>query len=143
MEVRRVYNDPATQAIVTHASGCACKQEQLSACIQVRNPETGHIGLYPTGKSACGCRQSMSLNYRAGLSTFDPRTFDMTVRLAHAKMPNQPCGCDIAAALYQRDHLTPEYIAPERLACPFGQADGAWQAFRYARSIKVHRAGVL
>lgn len=143
VEVRRVYNDPTTQAVVNHATGCACANEQSSACIQVKNPDTGHIGIYPTGRGGCACKQSVSLNYRAGMTAFDPRTFDMTVRLAHAKMPNQPCGCDVAAALYQRDHLTPEYISPERLACPFGQADGAWQAFRYARSIKVYRAGVL
>lgn len=68
---------------------------------------------------------------------------DLIIRLAHSKMPEQPCGCEDAIRLWSRDRNIPEILTAERLSCDFGISDGAWIAWKWAQSMKKHRFGYI
>lgn len=150
-------------------SACGCSEYTQEGCIYIRNGEMGildvlpasysplypdgHLypkgGLYPGGtwtSSSC-CFTSkperVRLNYKAGM---DPLTFqaeDAILRLAHSKMPNEPCGCDVVQRLWSRDREVPSLLTAERLNCPFGMNDGAWIAWKFAGALKKYSMAVL
>ena len=58
-----------------------------------------------SANAACcvGRPVTMEINYYAGDLVLD-RTAQMAiVRLAHSKMPTEPCGCDVTQRLWKRD----------------------------------------
>ncbi len=160
VDVKRVYNDPSTQAVLLDNHVCSsicasggCSNFVGDGCIHVNETETGIVEVYPASyasgswvRSSQMCRSGyrwMQLNYLAGK---DPtkQMEDAIVRLAHSKMPGEPCGCDPAKALWARDRFVPTVLTAERLNCPFGLSDGAWFAFTQANMMKVTRgAGIL
>lgn len=81
------------------------------------------------------------LYYLAGEVIPTVQQIDMIIRLAHSKMPDEPCGCDISQRLWKRDRNIPELLTAERLQCPFGINDGAWIAYKWAQSMKKLRIG--
>jgi len=58
-------------------------------------------------------------------------------------MPEEPCGCEVAQRLWRRDRHVPEVLTRERINCPYGLSDGAWQAWRFTQSMKLVRGRVL
>lgn len=154
--VVRVYNDPSVQAVFVqdNANGCsgpACEVETVAGCITVKDQEIGIIhawpGIYSAGSWSrarlCGCYSDLRLNYRAGLRYIPADLESVIVRLAHALMPEEPCGCALTQNLWKRDHHIPEVLTRERINCPFGMNDGAWFAYTWAKNNKVYRAGII
>lgn len=146
VDIKRVYNDSSVQATLAYPSSCTgCIETTLAGCFYVRNKRLGILDIQLNGSSnPCGCRaEIIRLNYRAGADVLTSQAVDAIIRLAHAKMPSEPCGCDIAKRLWGRDRNIPEVLTRERLNCPFGLSDGAWIAWQFAQAMKVYRAGVL
>ncbi len=152
VDIQRVYNDISTQATLvwphtcsgTSYCGCTCGEYTQDGCIYVRNPELGTLDVlaatYSAGSWSTVCRRcagnpdALLLNYRAGLIELTYQAEDAIIRLAHAKMPYAPCGCDIYRRVWQRDTNVPDVLSVERYNCPFGMSDGAWIAWRFANA---------
>lgn len=156
VDVVRVYNDPSTQATLNwpHGRTCPnCTAATADGCISIVDGEVGTLDVLEARYSAgawartasgfCSCirPERLFINYRAGLiQPIDQQVAETVVRLAHAKMPRQPCGCDPVALMWRRDHEQPEGV---RLASPFGFSVGAWTAWRWANTYALRRGGVL
>jgi hypothetical protein len=163
VDVKRVYNDSSTQAVMVwpHSNGScscgsvscpSCSEYTKTACMYVRKPEIGTIDVLPATYSGgswsvtygCSSRPKLvRLNYYAGLETLTRQAEDAIVRLAHAKMPEEPCGCQQALRVWKRDTLIPEVLSRERLMCPYGLAEGAWIAWRFSKAMTMFRGSVL
>lgn len=160
VDVVRVYNDPSTNAVLSRnhtcnaaCAGSGCQEYTQTACLFVTNPTIGavevHKGTYSDGAwltsntgSCCDQYRWAQLNYRAG-TPLTRQMEDMIIRLAHAKMPVEPCGCDPIKSLWTRDRNVPEVLTRERLNCPFGFSDGAYTAWMFARTIRLVRSGLV
>ncbi len=161
VDVKRVYTDASTQAqlVWPHSSNCAggnccpsCGEYTKTACMYFKDADLGIVDVLPATYSGgswsvngacCGKAAYARLNYVAGLSTLTRQAEDAIVRLAHAKMPAEPCGCQFVRAVWLRDNHTPEVMTRERINCDFGLSDGAWTAYRFAHAMKQGRGGVL
>jgi hypothetical protein len=165
VDVKRIYNDESTQGVLiwTHGENCncgstccncQCEEETETACLGIRNAEIGALNIlradYSNGTWArvslsCSCTspQKVRLNYYSGMTPLTPQAEDAIVRLAHAKMPEPPCGCNVLQDLWKRDRNVPTVLTAERLNCPFGLNDGAWIAWRFANIMRLVRSGLL
>ncbi len=164
VDVKRVYNDPSTHAdlVWPHAGSCAgvpgcscptCSEYALTGCIYIRNAELGIVDVLPatyssgawsrTGTACCSKPERMRLNYRAGMNPTTTQAQDAIIRLAHSKMPEEPCGNNSVIAAWARDRNVPEALTRERLNCPFGLSDGAWIAWRFTQSLRIVRMGTM
>jgi len=155
VDIRRIYNDTSTQAEIVwpHGSGsCAsCSEATATGCISVKNGEIGEVGALPatysggswssSSWSCYACRpEKVRLNYYAGADPTPLTGENAVVRLAHTKMPSQPCaGCDYTRGIWGRDRTVPDVITRERANNPFGLMDGAWIAWRFAQAIRKVR----
>ena len=159
VDVKRVYNDPSTHAKLTTNHKCSlacsstgCNKFVKDACITVGREDISELEIYQASylggawarasSNCCEHSKWMQLNYLAGLEP-DFQMEDAIVRLAHAKMPTEPCGCDPAKSLWTRDRNVPAVVTAERINCPFGLSDGAWAAFKFALDMAVVRGSVL
>jgi hypothetical protein len=123
-----------------------CVETTFDGCFYVRNPGVGILDVQQTSTNSnlCNCRpQLVRLNYLAGADVLTRQAEDAIIRLAHSKMPQEPCGCDVVKRLWGRDRNVPEVLTAERLNCPYGLNDGAWIAFQFAQSMKVYRSSNL
>lgn len=147
VDLKRVYNDSSVQAILAYPSSCTgCTETTLSACFYPRNKRLGILDFQLSSGSSnlCGCRgEIIRLNYKAGADVLTRQAEDAIIRLAHAKMPVEPCGCDVVLRLWGRDRNVPEVLTAERLNCPFGLNDGAWIAFQFAQSMKIYKGSII
>jgi len=161
VDVVREYCDPSTNATLVWPHNCSsslctctCSEYTQDGCIYVRDARIGILDVLPavyssgawsTSIEACcvGEPQLVRLNYRAGVKTLTRQQEDAIVRLAHAKMPEEPCGCEIAQRLWARDREVPKALTRERANCPFGMSDGAWAAWRFAQTFKLVEGMVL
>ncbi len=155
-DVRRVYNDPSTQATLNwpHGQSCpSCTAATATGCISIIDGRIGALDVMRatfsagawtrSSNGACGCVKPdrLFLNYRAGLiQPIDQQVAETVVRLAHAKMPRQPCGCGPIAQMWTDDHDSPDGVT---LTSPFGFGLGAWTAWRWANTYALRRGGVL
>lgn len=139
--VRALHNDTATQGIlgvVDYDAPCYVVPTPVDLCIVM--PRLGTLSWH----AACvGAAQWLDLYYLAGLTALPRQAEDAVIRLAHAKMPEEPCGCEVTQRLWARDRKVPDVYTRERINCPFGLSDGAWFAWRVAQSIRLIRGGVL
>lgn len=163
VDVKRVYNDPSTNAVLIWPHQCTavcaqggCSDYTHTGCEYVRLPEIGSLGVTPatytagqwtvttSGNPACcrGKAQFVRLNYRAGVVA-TRQMEDAIVRLAHSKMPDEFCGCEVWARLWRRDRNVPEILTRERLNCPFGLSDGAWIAWTFTRQFRLVRGDAI
>jgi len=107
-------------------------------------PATYSSGSYKlAAMKYCTKPTGMNLKYRAGLTNVPRILEDAVIRLAHSRMPEEPCGCDLIKRVWSRDRKTPEFLPTERLNCPFGTSDGAWAAWQIATKERLVRIGVL
>jgi hypothetical protein len=145
VDVVQYTTDTTVQAtVVCIPSACSedCEEETKTACLYIKNAEVGILTLGKvTGSCTCcsGGAHKLRINYRAGLSTLSRKVEMAIVRLAHSRMPTEPCGCDVTQRLWNRDRNEPEMLDRERLNCPFGTSDGAWSAWRLAMSMTTFR----
>ncbi len=155
VDVKRVYNDPSTNAEIVFADGCGCETTSQTACMTLElgtigkwrvKPATydADTGLWSTSYLAChGVAYSFKLNYLSGTKTMSQTMKSAVIRLAHSLMPAPPCGCQTINSLWKRDRNVPLVTDRERLNCPFGMSDGAWFSWNIAVSNKVGWSGVM
>jgi len=162
IDVKRVYNDPTVHAslIWNHICNvrCAstlCSEYTVSACGMVRDNILGTVEFFPAeyvsgawkstngSKTCVGTPEWIKINYVSGLQGIDLHVESTLLRLAHSKLPNEPCGCDISQRMWARDRNIPKLLTRDRLECPFGMSDGAWTAWKFAETIKLYRASVI
>ena len=137
--------------IVKLPSACStdCTDSEEAVCVYIENSEMGilragtSVEASCSNVSACGCDKysgkTLKINYRAGMKKIN-RSIEMAIiRLAHSRMPAEPCGCDVLKRLWLQDSTVPDIMDRERLNCPFGTSDGAWQAYRLAISLSQFR----
>lgn len=146
VDVKRIYNDPSTNASLVRAHACdalcvanSCATETNTGCIVIRDPITGivtvHPGTYSNGwtyGASQYCYNHVRLNYRAGIRVLTRTMENVIVRLAHSLMAEEPCGCGTTQRLWQRDRHVPGVLSAERLNNPFGTNEGAWFAYHWA-----------
>lgn len=155
--------DASTQAELVWPHACNslcsssnCTEYTLTGCEYMALPEIGKLnigrGVYSNGawvstiaKPGCcyGQPEYLKLNYKAGLTKLSLQAESAILRLAHSKMPTEPCGCDVVQRLWKRDRNVPDLMTRERLECPFGLSDGAWVAWKFSSSLTNLRATVL
>lgn len=159
VDVSRVYNDPSTNAVLAHRNRCtnpACAETTQTACLYFDDLYTGIYEVSPATYDSdaaawqracsafcCNTPKVTRLYYRAGLKVLDEQMEDAIIRLAHSKMPNEPCGCDVTQRMWERDRIVPSVISQERARNPFGLSDGAWIAWAFVRTRKLYRAKVM
>lgn len=167
VDIVRVYNDPSIQGglIWPHRTAATCdcdcvyccgncSEYSVNGCIYVRNGEIGTVdvldaayadGVWTATCPVCYCDapEYLRLNYRAGLTPLTKQAEDAVIRLAHAKMPQPPCGCGTIQEMWTRDRNVPEVLTAERENCPFGMSDGAWTAWRFANAMRLQRGMAL
>lgn len=138
LDVRCVTNDSTTQAKVRFRSGCDCAETVTDECIYIVD---GRLGLVKV-PGTCGCAM-VELNYRSGLSSVPRQAEDAIIRLAHVNLPVEPCGCAVTQRMWEHDRMLPTWWTRDRIECPFGLENGAWQAYVYANNMRLVRGGLL
>lgn len=155
VDVRALVTDPSTQGVLSGRAICnGCAGTEGTACTRVRDGRLGLLEVSPAtwdedseSWRSCdpcgGCWEYVTLAYRAGELEPTRLAEDTVIRLAHANMPTEPCGCNVTQRLWERDRSVPQVVTRERLNCPFGISDGAWMAWRYATQQRIVRSGVF
>lgn len=159
IDIKRIYNDPSTAAVLVSPHRCnaacsavGCSEYTQTACMYARDKRLGIVDIVPatyannTWSVATNCSYPyglVRLNYYAGITNPDYLIKDSIVRLAHARMANEPCGCQVVQALWERDRKAPDVLSRERLNCPFGVSEGAWTAYKVAQTLKLRRMFVI
>ena len=158
VDVSQRFNDTSTQGIMlsnhTCSPSCAvtgCSDQLQTACGYVRNPEVGIVELHPANYSGgvwskvnpCSCGYKYAKLYYLSGMPLTKQTEDMIVRLAHSKMPKEPCGCDPLKNMWAADRAMPEVFSRERINCPFGMSAGAWVSWKWALGLKLVRGGIV
>lgn len=159
VDVKRIYLDQSTEAVLTSNHACnstcsaqGCGKYTADACMYILDPEIGKIEFYQASWSGSSwlrtlsgfcCRdwRGIQLNYMAGVE-LNYQAEDAIIRLAHAKMPVEPCGCDPVRNAWTRDRHIPDLLTKERINCRFGMSDGAWMAWQFAQNMKLWRGGI-
>lgn len=144
VDIKRFYADTTQQAsIIYDPLQCTpeCTTIEEDICAYIGNAEIGMIRLGGANTATCiaGTPRRVKVNYYAGLTELSKKIEMSIVRLAHSRMPTEPCGCDITQRLWKRDRNEPVVLDRERLNCPFGTSDGAWAAWRLAISLSSFR----
>ena len=152
VDVKRIYNDPSVGAELVHNPNCGtqgCSETTTTGCIYpIYEERLGIVEIIPATYSdntwvenidCCRCYNRVGLNYLAGLNVVDEATQNAIIRLAHARMAAEPCGCEVIQRLWERDRKAPDVVSRERLNCPFGISEGAWTAYKFAQSRKLMR----
>jgi hypothetical protein len=159
VDVRRIYNDPSIGGVMVTPHACVgdcslngCVEYTQTACMYIRDHRLGIVEIVPATYGGGGWTRNSSctyqyiearLNYYCGLRNADVAMKNAIVRLAHARMAAEPCGCEIVQRLWERDRHTPDGLSRERLNCRFGTSDGAWAAYQLALSRKLRRISVF
>jgi hypothetical protein len=161
VDVIRVYNDPSTHGTLVWPHACtgtqctcpSCDDYTQDACIYVAVGEIGRLHLLPAEYSdgawtrvtalCCGEPDYAIVNYRAGLEELSRQAVDAVIRLAHSKMPKEPCTDARMQEVWQRDRNVPDTLTRERVNCKFGLSDGAWTAWQFTLSLKLWRGSSL
>ena len=158
VDVERVYNDPSVNAeLVRFGCNCTtngCGECTETGCIYIRNGYIGEIVVRPAtwiaeesiwkAKTTCNYRHRLArLHYYCGMQKLDLRMEMAIVKLAHAKLGGPPCTCDRLKAIWEMDNKIPPLMTRERINCPFGLSNGAWDAFVQARNFASVRASIL
>jgi len=159
VDVKHIYNVDSTPATLVYKqcqTATSCTDEETTACIYVRNAKIGSIQVR-SNCSMCGGLYKAKLNYFSGrlymnssgnLTRWGRQAQDMIIRLAHAKMPHEPCACDAASEMWKRDRevIIDGFGRPRRgSASPFGPEEGAWAAYVFcnAPGMELVRGAVL
>jgi hypothetical protein len=151
LDVRCRVTDASDQAtLIWRGSACTppCADIRKAGCIYIRDERLGIIEVQPatytsgawTRLCVCGEPDWALLNYKSGMTPLTKQAEDTIIRLAHSKMPDEPCACAITQSLWKRDRTVPPVLTRERVNNPFGMSDGAWTAWRFAQTMKLVRS---
>lgn len=150
VDIKRIYNDPSQSATLVSPHRCdafccdnSCEEHTHAACMYLRHSIRGEIDVRRVNGLPCDCPALIRLYYYTGTRTISYQQEDAIIRLAHAKMPDEPCACDFVQRLWARDRHIPEVLDTARLNCPFGLSDGAWVAYQFALSMWRPRGHTL
>jgi hypothetical protein len=159
VDIKRVYNDPSTNATLVWAHTCGgstcvlCSEYTQTGCMYLKDAENGTFEIVPATYSSGSWASSVScctgrpdrvkINYYAGLTQLTKQARDTIIMLAHAKMPSTPCGCEQVTRLWKRDRNIPGVLTKERINCPFGVSDGAWVAWRFTQVMRRLGMGII
>lgn len=160
VDVIREYNDPSTQAVLVRPhctnNNCTggCGECTQTACLYFLDPSAGIVDIRPAtwdigigdwgNTTLCDREYQFSrLYYRCGLQHLNLQAEMAILRLAHTKMPSQPCSCDRIAQFWTCDREIPPMLTRSRLNCPFGLSNGAWVAYKFAMSLAAYRASIF
>ena len=162
VDVKRVYNDPSTNAVIVWPHQCTancasggCREFTQAGCIYTRKPLIGSVDVTPANyvggqwvqATMLCCRgnpQFVRLNYYAGQQVVTRQMEDAVLRLAHSKMPDETiCACETFTRLWRRDRFIPEILTRERLNNPFGLSDGAWASWAFTRQFRLVRGDTI
>lgn len=147
VDVYHVYTDTTDAGEFLQRTIGTCPPDTLALCMDIKDAEISHVLAYQTGTVSAACRVSKvdqaRVNYVSGLSYLDRIADLAVVRLAHSKMPGEPCGYDRIKAMWRSDNTIPIVLSVERLECPFGVSNGAWMAWKFAGSISEDRMSVF
>jgi len=162
LDVKAITTDPSSQGTLvwphkcSGSCNCGCSEQTQTACLYITNSKIGAITAKPATYSsgtwhtatACLCEtpSKVTLRYKAGMlrgSTKTKQAMIAVIRLAHSKMPFAPCSCQYATTWWTKDIAIPDVLTRERLNCNFGLSNGAWQAYRWAQSMRCLRGGTL
>ena len=146
VDVHRVYNDTSDQGEFVVRTIGECDPETLTLCIDIRDAEISEVLAYLVS-TATTCRTATTdqarFNYVSGIPELNRIAELALVRLAHSKMPGEPCEYDRIKEMWRRDNTIPQILSVERLECPFGLSNGAWMSWKFAGSIAVDRMSVM
>lgn len=144
VDLSRVYADPDRAVEFIRRETCECSSETDWSCLFVRYAEMGAVEI-KIADIRCSCPEVKRANlyYKAGLDPVTERAIASVIKLAHAKMPEEPCGCSVAKRLWSRDRFVPEQVTRERFNCPFGPSNGAWEAWGWVQSMATKRMFVI
>lgn len=139
VDIKRIYNDTATKGIFY----CDC--DSVNVDLEIKNPRTGLLKIDNSCLNTClGCDcKRLGLYYYCGEKKLSLKASEAIIRLAHSKMTDEPCGCDVVSRMWRRDKNIPDVMTSERAMCPFGINDGAWVAWQWAKTMKMPRLGIL
>jgi hypothetical protein len=154
VDVKRVYNDPGKHGeLYWLRTEGEIHMDTQPIYANVSNHEIGSAEICPASYSSDSFRvqtplhktppSGVNLTYCAGLKEIPLVLEDAVVRLAHSRMPAEPCSCEAAHRVWERDRFIPDFVPTERLNCPFGTSDGAWFAWKVANKNRLVRAGIL
>lgn len=160
VDVNRVYTDPSVHGVLVRPNcsnnNCSggCTECTHSACIYIIDPQIGQVQVSPAlwnvsteswgGQVVCAGNYVLArLNYACGLRYLSPEMEKILVSLAHTKLYGPPCSCDSLVSLWKYDNEIPRMLTRERINCPFGTANGAWNAYLWAKKYASHRASIL
>lgn len=154
LTVYREYRDESDEAQVTYGPRCsctlvdgsACASTSYTGCVYVVDREVSKVTVQLaeydadseiwTGIAAIlhGCYEGDKADVKYLAGTTDVPGYERVImRLAHAYMIFEPCGCSIADHAWRRDSRIPPAgaLTPERANCPYGVEDGAWYAWNW------------
>lgn len=147
VDVIRVYNDTSDVGHFVRRQAGKCTETTVDLCMTIKDKEISHIVAYQNSTPSGLCRsvavEQAKFNYVSGLSYISNIAELALVRLAHSKMPGEPCGYDPIKEMWRRDNNTPPVLTVERLECQFGLSDGAWMAWKFAGQVSVDRMSVF
>lgn len=141
------YTTVNEESLVLTRANCTCNTSQTTGCLEFTTVGLTTVkagGRCSIDNRPCGCYSDTiyaGLYYEAGDSVVNQQIIDMIIRLAHVKMPEEPCGCELAKQLWQDDHKIPDFILPEFLKNPFGISIGAWTVFQWAMGYNKPKFG--
>lgn len=155
VDIKRIYNDPSTQAIFTKIQGdCAtppCSEEDVTGCITFLNKTTGHalvnMATYSSGawiaNTAAECQSGyykVFLNYKTGWLPSNINVIHPLMQLAMSLLPDPPCSCSWIQQYWTNARQVPEDAEYDN---PFGEGSGAELAWRWVHRTRYLRGGVI
>jgi hypothetical protein len=147
VDIKRIYNDSSIQAKLVYRDNnqCVsfCAEDYDYGCERILNHRIGNIEVFSENRNCCREYSSILINYQAGLTVLTKQAEMILIRLAHSKMPQEPCGCTATQSMWRRDRNVPQVMTAERINCPFGASDGAWLAWTWACGIALIRSTPL
>jgi len=154
LSIYRETCSDSDQATITFGPSCACglcgtagTGSEHTGVVYVQDTDISRVRVQladydsTTGTWSCsypelwGCYDGSKaqVHYKAGTTTV-PGYDAAILALAHTYIVVEPCGCSLFRQWVQRDQRIPPTLTAERINCPFGEADGAWQAWQWAES---------
>lgn len=148
LDVRRIYLDTTYQVEVFGDKGCGCISPSSNVHYwqdaHLRSPDIGWIKLGCPTVSPCDTMpHRLEVSYLCGLPSLSTQAEDAIIRLAHSRMPSEPCGCDFLKGMWERDKAVPDVLDTERENCPWGLGQGAWISYKFASDMVCWRGRAL
>lgn len=150
VNVSYVWLDTTAPAEVACRTTCTCGDERHPACLYARHKPAGIVEISPYKYDAltdawvaskwCCAPGFVNLHYLAGAADLPEALRTAQIRLAHTRLPEEPCGCNIVNQLWKNDTNQADFISLNQAQCPFGSSNGAWYAYQQSmlfRSVRM------